>query len=289
MKRFTLASIVAAVSALSAPQIQAQVLFSDNFDSDTTANWIVNAGASGNHAATFFFDYSTIGIPSAPNSTGSTTRGLKLEANFGPTAAFSGISVSPLGQNFTGDYILRFDMWMNFNGPLATGGSGSTHLTTAGIGTTGNIAVHANMTNAAAGVWFGATGDGGSGDTTGDYRAYTANGLVNTNVGAYYAGGDANARNDTNPYYNGLGGNTAPNDQLTLFPQQSGTNRIGAAGMRWHEVTITKTNNFINWNIGGVDIAIVDASSLNLTSFLVSRISTRRFRLMPIAARCFSV
>ena len=54
-------------------------------------------------AADFFFDYSSVGIPAAPNGAG--TRGLKLQANL-TNGIFSGMSVSPTGQNFTGDYRL---------------------------------------------------------------------------------------------------------------------------------------------------------------------------------------
>src|SRR5262245_30572958 len=114
-----------------------QILYSENFDVDHTANWTVNNGPS-DEAHDFFFDYNTAGIPAAPNS-GGTTRGLKLQANQA-NGIFSGVSVSPNGQNFAGDYTVRFDWWSNFNGPFPVGGSGSTQMTTYGIGTSGTIA-----------------------------------------------------------------------------------------------------------------------------------------------------
>src|SRR5690349_10026301 len=80
---------------------RAQLLYSEDFDTDHTANWTPNAG-SGNNDANFFFDYSTVGIPPAPHSTGGTTRGARLRANFATPGVFSGISVSPNGQSFTG-------------------------------------------------------------------------------------------------------------------------------------------------------------------------------------------
>src|SRR5688572_29037799 len=126
------------VSALlTAQPVSAQVSFSDSFDVDSTANWLVNYGG-GNNAANLFFDYSTIGIPSAPNSIGGSTRGAKLEANFGPTTgSIGGVSISPLGGSFLGNFTVRFDMWINFNGPFPGGGSGSTQMTGGGIGTSG--------------------------------------------------------------------------------------------------------------------------------------------------------
>ena len=84
----------------------------------------------------FYFDYSTIGIPSAPNSSGGSTRGMKLQYNLF-SDAFGGYSVSPTGESFTGDYSLTFDMWSNYNGPLDVGGSGTTNLSCAGILTDG--------------------------------------------------------------------------------------------------------------------------------------------------------
>jgi hypothetical protein len=267
-KKILLASVAALVASVSSLSAQ----FSDNFDSDHTANWAINLG-TGNNAANMFFDYSTVGIPSAPNSIGGSTRGVKLEANHTATGALTGVSVSPLGQSFTGDFVLRFDMWANFNGEgapanggLGVGGSGSTQLTTAGVGTTGTLSVHAGSANSPNnGVWFGATGDGNTGDT-GDYRAYTSAGSLAPATGVFYAGTGVSARNDTDPYYSSLGGNAAPSDQVTLFPQQSGTTRPGAAGERWYVVEITKTNNFINYKIGNLDIAKVDASSLTLST-----------------------
>ena len=48
------------------------------------------------------------GIPSAPNSTNGTTRGVKFEANMTAGVA-AAINISPVGQNFGGDYRLHFD------------------------------------------------------------------------------------------------------------------------------------------------------------------------------------
>ena len=45
---------------------------------------------------------STVGIPSAPGS-GGTTRGMKMEANVPGTAVFSGMSMSPNGVSINGN------------------------------------------------------------------------------------------------------------------------------------------------------------------------------------------
>jgi hypothetical protein len=79
----------------------------------------VNLGPT-DGVAEIFFDYSTVGVPPAPNSAG-TTRGLKFQANL-TSGIFGGLSVSPTGKSFTGDVRLRFDLWQNFNGPFPGAG-----------------------------------------------------------------------------------------------------------------------------------------------------------------------
>src|SRR5262245_63176576 len=111
MKLHHVLASLAALIAL-AGLSKAAPLYSENFDVDDTANWTVNNNGAGTNAANFFFDYSTVGIPSAPNS-GGTTRGLKVGANLNPATApasgnIPGISVSPTGKSFTGNYALKF-------------------------------------------------------------------------------------------------------------------------------------------------------------------------------------
>lgn len=277
MKYIKHLAVLAVASAFFAPttDVSAQPFF-ENFDSGTSgANWNVNLGA-GNNAANLAFDYSTIGIPSAPHSIGGSTIGAKLEANFGPTTGSTGgVSISPIGQGFSGNYEIKYDMWINFNGELTAGGSGSTQLAGVGIGSTGTQAI--TVGSPAGGVWFGATGDGGNGDVPGDYRAYASGAALATTTGAYYAGTQVGARNDTDAYYQALGGVGAPAAQIALFSQQTNTTRAGAAGMAWHQITVTVTNGIANYKIDNLDIAKVDISALTLSTnifFLQSDINT---------------
>lgn len=244
---------------------QAQLLFSENFDVDPTSNWTFNSSIVADTAndstggeANFFFDYSTVGIPAAPSSVGGTTRGLKLEANVPGTGVFSGISVSPNGQSFNSDYVLRFDAWQDFNGPFPGGGSGSTQMTDAGIGTNGTIAQFPGGTLQSA--LFAASADGG---TANDYRAYTAPGAPSADTsGVYAAGSVSGSTNNTNTYYSNFGSRTAPAPQLTLFPQQSGSTAAGTQGMAWHVWEITKSGNLVTWEIDDKLIASLDVSSV---------------------------
>jgi hypothetical protein len=257
--KWTCAALALLASGLCAASSSAAPLYSENFDVDPTANWTVNGGPS-DEAADFYFDYSTVGIPSAPNSAG-TTRGMKLQANL-TGGVFSGMSVSPTGKSFSGDYNLKFDWWGNFNGAFPGGGSGSTNLSTYGVGTAGNTVQWPGGTQDS--VWFGATSDGGS---SVDYRAYSpaaGSGYLPAS-GVFAAGTSAtpDSRNDGDPYYAGIGGKSAPAAQLALYSQQTGTTATGAAGMQWHEVEIAKVGNTITWKLGSKLIATVDASAIS--------------------------
>lgn len=244
-----------------------QNLFQDNFDSgQSEAAWHPPNLSGGDAFVDFAFDYSTLGIPSAPNSIGGTTRGMRFLVNqgFDPATTageFQGISASPLDQHFTGDFIIQFDAWMNFVGPLPAGGSGSTQMATFGWGTTGTSVQWAGSNHS---IIFAASGDGG---TATDYRAYRVGGgaPLSPDTGVYAAGTKVgtvanpsdDSRNAAEPYYASLGGETAPPAQLNLFPNQSGTTAMGTFGMAWRNVVIEKAGDSISWTVDGLRIATV--------------------------------
>lgn len=232
--------VLTAASLLSALAAQGQVLFQDNFDSTPASAWTVIGGGAGD-VATIGFDYSTIGIPSAPNS-GGTTIGAILYANQpgNPQPALTtGVSIFPTGQSFAGDYQLRYDVWQNYPGPYPAGGTGSTQITGAGLNASGTVPVY---TGAGDAVWFGATGDGGSGT---DYRYYF-NTQHQQNL-ATYAGG---SQNNSGQYYIDSG--------FGSVPVGAETTAAGSQGMEWHQVEITKIGNSITWSIDGIRIATAD-------------------------------
>lgn len=246
---------LAAIAASLSTSATAQVLFSENFDGSTGLGWNVNAARPGPDRALFGFDYGALGIPAAPGSGGS-TQGLLLQANRSGGVQ-SGVSVSPTGQSFTGDYQLRYQLWHNFNGPMPAGGSGSTQVSGGGIGTAGTTPQWA--AGAYDSLFFGATGDGGS---TIDYRVYPVANVAGVASGYYAAGTGTDARNNIDPYYSVFGGESAPAGQLSLFAQQTGATGAGAQGFAWRDVAITKIGNTVTWDIDGVRIATVDTSTL---------------------------
>lgn len=263
--------ICAAVSSAAfslASTSSAQTLFEDNFDSGLSEfNWM--SRLSGADAfADFAFDYSTIGIPAAPHSTGGTTMGMRFLVNQS-AGAFQGISASPIGQSFEGDFKIQFDLWLNFVGPFPAGGSGSTQMASFGWGTNGNTVQWAGANHS---ILFAGSGDGG---TSQDYRVYRAAGgaPMLPDTGVYMAGTlvgttanpGADSRNNTDPYYASLGGEVAPAAQTTAFPKtQTGTTAVGTLGMAWRDVVIEKSGNVITWSVDGLPIVSLPIDGINL-------------------------
>lgn len=256
-KRVTLAMLAMASIATGANA----VLFADNFNTDTSASWAVNkSSVTATSSATFGFDYSTYGVPSAPNSSGD-THGLKMDANTNATGqAFMGLSASPLGQSFTGDYEMRADVWMNFVGPAPGGGSGSTQVGGMGIGTAGTTAQWAGGSQDS--IHFGTTTDGNSAT---DWRAYSsAAPSAYADASSVYAATGAGNRNNSHSYYSSFIGQSAPAAQTTLFPTQTGTALNGTLAFAWHDMRVKKAGNMVTWTVDGKLIATVDASTVTL-------------------------
>lgn len=232
------------------------VVYSDDFEADHTFNWIVLSGL-GDNTADFYFDYSTVGVPVAPHSTGGSTRALKLQANMNPatqagSVAGYGLSVSPSDFAITENFEMRFDMWLNY----VASANGSTLIGGAGFGTAGTVAQRAGYVDS---VFIGASTDGG---TTADYRVYVPRNVsgMQDNTGVYAAGG----RNNTLAYYttNFPGTIAPPVAQTNLYPTQTPIRTpAGTVGFKWLDVSLKKVANIITYKIDGIVIATVDAST----------------------------
>jgi len=164
------------------------VLWSEVFNTDAPENWTVQFG-SANHVpdyrigyysgwTTFSYDYEFGGlipsIPMAPHST-SDTLGLYLTVNKDdPTAlGAAGVNIYPKGQTFTGNYAVRFDMYLMVGNAAST-----TEYALFGINHSGTKANW--FRNSAGGVpnsptfdglFFGVEADGAA---LGDYVIYSA-------------------------------------------------------------------------------------------------------------------
>lgn len=245
------------------------VVFADNFDANTAANWTVNRSST-DCRVTFNYNYSTYGIPSAPNSTNGTTRGVKFEANVS-LGAMAAINISPTGRAFGGDYRLRFDLWMNQNGPFPAGGTGSTQHGTAGIGTAGNRTQWTNATSTADGFWFAADGEGQASDapttaSMSDYEVFRGTARQAATSGVFAAGTGTDSRGNLNSYYATKfpGGQSAPAVQA-----QTGTLAVGTIGFSWRDVIIQKTGSTVEWSIDGLKIAALTSASFTSSNIFI--------------------
>lgn len=239
-----------------------QLLFADDFETDSSAAWISNS-ADGwyDSAVDFAFDYSTLFVPPSPGSP--TTKALRFRLNEQPNAPVNGVSASPQSlAGLTGDFRMKFKVWINYNGPMLDGGAGSTMHFTTGVGTTAdhpNVAVSALSD----GIWFDLSGDGGSTLAVGDCNAYVATELQEDASGVYAAGTTDNPRSTGNDYYASLWGNLpAPAAQLANYPGQTGISQPGNMGMAWHTIVVTRANGEVTWHIDGILIATVPADTL---------------------------
>jgi Calx-beta domain len=263
-----LATVTASLAALPS-QAQTQVYFEDfEVDHRLDATWVTNS-TGGSNVADLYFDYSTVGIPPAPHSVGGTTRGLKLQANLDvPTQVFpSGITVSPNGFSITENFEMRFDSWLNYNGPTGGGvnGNGSTQIGGAGYGTAGTSAQVAGSGFDSVVVAYSGDGSG----TAFDYRVYAPNHSSSYQDADHVITGDL-----TSPlvYFAGTRNNSAstyyttnfpsvspPPAQTNLYPQQVLTTQAGSQAFKWHDVSLKKVANRITYTIDGHLIATADA------------------------------
>ena len=229
-------------------------LFADDFDTDTSANYAVKSVGNVNDAL-FSMDYSTNGVPMAPHTTNGTTRGLRLRANIVATGTAGGVSVTPLNLALTNDYRMRFDLWMNFNGPMPGGGAGSSEYFTVGLGvsnTRTNVTTTAGLLGSS--VVFSADGDGGFAEATGDFIVYTNSVSIASNINIYAAP----SRDNFAAYYGEFGDQFAPAAQLAAFPRQTGAANGGTLAFAWHDVIITKRGYTYTWTIDGLPIATMN-------------------------------
>jgi hypothetical protein len=93
------------------------VLFSENFDTDHSANWTMFFAANDgtpDFTVDFNFPYPSFGIPEAPRGGGN---GLFMNVNKDATGSATALNFYPNGQNFSGNFALRFDMFLSVQLP----------------------------------------------------------------------------------------------------------------------------------------------------------------------------
>jgi hypothetical protein len=245
----------------------------DNFDVNTAASWTVNS-SSADTRVTFNYNHAPDGIASSPNATNGTTCAVRFEANMTASVP-AAISISPAGQNFTADFRLRFDLWINANGPFPLGGNGSTQHGTAGVGTAGNRVQWTGAGSTADGQWFAVDGEGQASDTSttvlNDFGAFSGTTYHAAASGVYAAGTASDARGNGNSYYAGTfpGGQTAPPLQQSNYPQQTGGLAVGTVGFAWRDVIVSKQGSMVEWFIDGLKIATINNATFTANNIFL--------------------
>jgi len=223
-------------------------VFADDFnDVADDANWTLRFGSvnveSGDYVARFGVDYNAeFNVPAAPHST-SDTLGLVLSVNkLDGAAEAAGVNLYPNGKTFSGDYALRFDMYIMQNGSAAT-----TEYASFGINHDGT---HTNwFRNSGAGVPAGWSFDGiwayveADGAALGDY-------VLNSAPAAGLGGPTALASRSAEslagvfhqpPWTSGSGPGAPGNSPATATPS-------------WAEVELKQVGNVVTLTINNAQI-----------------------------------
>jgi hypothetical protein len=232
------------------------VVFSDDFETNSASNWSVFWGATNgvpDYTLNWAYDYGGVNytfngvtnqIPAAPNSPDGSTRAVKLTVNNNDAvAAIAAVNLYPQNFSVSGNFALKFDLWINYPGNAGGVGSGVAGSTQHGMFGINHLGTRVNWAapsaTASDGLWFAATGEGGD---SRDYRAYVGN-LNGTQTELI------------SPAVSGLiGTNHTLAAFQNLFPATS-FETVGAPGKNWVEVELRHTNNIVLWIMHGTTIA----------------------------------
>ncbi|MEM8711579.1 MAG: hypothetical protein AAGG01_11545, partial [Planctomycetota bacterium] len=212
----------AAGSLTAAASFGQTTLIADNFEVDSSADYTIVDDGGIDGVQEFAFDYSTVGIPSAPRSAMGTTNGLRLTVN--TTQGIQDAITIFHNTNVDADlYRLTVDVWMNFSGT-----AGTTEHAHVGVGGDGATFNQLFSPISGSGAFIAFDGDGGSGS---DYRWFRDS--ANTPMGET----DSTTLPNSHPSYLGNGSNNSGAFFQALFPAPPAT-IAGSPGNIWTTVKI---------------------------------------------------
>lgn len=243
------------LTLIQANALKAQVFWEDDFNTDSSELYEVLTFVEGRDSAVFAFDYSTIGIPEAPNSTNGGTTAVQFFVNDpfeDTTNRIGAVQIAPdLNDVLAGqDFSISYDLWMNVNGPLPAGGGGSTEAMMVGVGFNSDFAIEAGTTN---GTYFTVVGEAG---VTTDIRSFTNEGFngMNEDDTPINVAGDSLE----DPYFAGIAPGGIDVDSLPIQggqDNQTGETRQGQIAFQWHEVRVDVEGNQVSFYIDDLLIA----------------------------------
>lgn len=204
---------------------EATVAFMDDLNADTSANYTTRfsaANGTADYLTQFAFDYVAAGIP--PIGAASTGVGLKVTANKDAVGSAASVNVYANGLNLSGDYAVRFDMFLNYNASAA----GTTENAIFGINHSGAVA-NRHAVAGGDGLWFAVETDG-SAQGGRSYVLYTGNPAAAPAI------------------------NSRPASQfLGAFPAPPFLANGAASGV-WVPVVVRQVGDLITWTINGTRI-----------------------------------
>lgn len=298
---------VAAFATVSASLAQAQVLITENYDDGLAANRWTFTGRENNvdptttaadAAVNFNFDYGGVNVESNNGPAGQFTRPIGLAPGGGGTKAvqirvndgggttnITQAAITPTSVSVGAHYVLKTDMYLNYNAPSA--GSGSTESYLLGLNADNGVGVVGD--NLAGGTFAGNQSANGyafsgssDGDNAGDYKVFGrklvydgavaddgpnysklnaswtgtsrqpfigANGVYGgTQVGPGETNGAA-GNGGTIPYRGFNQTNTYYRDEL--FPNSGDYEVAGAVGKKWVTVEVEQHGKIALYKING--------------------------------------
>jgi hypothetical protein len=283
----TIRTILLAAFAVCAPTIaSAATLYSDDFNTDTSANYntFVTPGAAAGPSGdvTFAYNYGAapasggLAIPVAPHTTDGSTTGVRLRTdnlqNANSSAVVGATELVTKGLTLPNTYQVNVDVWSDYIGgtTIAASGSNGTTGTSVGIGTAGTSLQYIVTNDGYLAEGFGDNGGGANGA----YRVYPniqSPRPTPANSSYYAAGTGANSATNTDPYYTAfLPSVSAPAAQATFSSTQSGSSAAGTLGFAWHTWTISQDTANVTWAIDGHTIATVPRSAFTAGGSQVS-------------------
>lgn len=240
--------------------------FVDDFDSYPSPVIVTNIGTTNGYKiffnaaaggldfkAIFGFDYSTVtiptNIPSAPRTTGGTTKGLFLTVNKDANGQTTAVNLYPTGQVASGNFALKFDIWLNW-----ANASFSTEHALFGINHSSDVTNRIGL-NTSDGLFFAVSADGGasSSSSSRDFSVFRGGGSGGTPVlmtsGTMFG---------PTPLLGTQFDNTN-SGFVNLFPSKPmpgiGNTPAGSAGLGWVSGEVRQVNNLITYLLNGIAVA----------------------------------
>ena len=236
------------------PSAMSAQVFSDLNMTDP-GNWNVNASQASpptpfDYVANWGVSYtSSLGVPQDPYSTSTTALQLKVNETSHEQA---GVSVSPASLVLSNNFVMTFDMWLNYNSGGFT--TGSTFV--------GSYGIASNSTTA---IWFSV----GDGQLFGEISDAFDEDYFGVNNGASIGSGSFVGGTGEGAYYTNLFPSVAvPASETALDTNQYGSSFAGTVSFQWVKVNVTYNTGILSESINGHLIASYTNASVGSDIFL---------------------